>query len=117
MELCIPTLESNTGKVCAVDFWSRFNVIRFPDIQHISQDDTMLLVHGHVLCDEKKSEREDYLKHTSNHGRHLRGGGDRGTHPLPHFEGWGTQYQMSPSRFLNSCLKLCIFSSPNTKFS
>ena len=63
------------------------------------------------------------------------GGGETWGHVLPpRFEGWGTQYQMSPPRFELVCvsplkvlypykfrlergLKLCIFSSPNTKFS
>ena len=67
------------------------------------------------------------------HGRHL--GGRQGDMSPSRFEGWGTQYQLSPPpRFLNMCvcppkvlypykfrlergLKLCIFSSPNTKFS
>ena len=31
-------------------------------------------------------------------------GGDRGTCPPHRFEGWGTQYQMSPPRFLNMCV-------------
>ena len=72
-------------------------------------------------------------KNLFRHGRHW-GGGETGGHVPPRFEGWGTQYQMSPPpRFLNLCvcppkvlypykfrlergLKLCIFSSTIQNF-